>query len=171
MAENLKPTDILREDHKIVLEKLDVMADAIKNLGKPATLPILEKLVSFLGGEVVVHFSKEEEALFPEIEKFIPREGGPTGMMFIEHEDLNNAKANFIKGVSELSKDANSKNVKNSIIENGEHFITLLREHIYKEDSILFMMAEMHMDESQADAISKLFDEIDKKYLVEKSRG
>ncbi len=168
MTENLKPTDILRQDHKIVLEKLDIMAEAIKNLDKVATLPILRALVSFLTSEVVVHFAKEEEALFPEIEKFIPREGGPTGMMLIEHEDLNNAKANFVKGVEEFSQDTTSEGAKKLIAENGEHFISLLREHIYKEDNILFMMADMHMDESQAEAVSKLFSEIDKRYLAEK---
>lgn len=166
MSMDLKPTDILKEDHKVVLKKLDAMDEAIRNLDKPASLPTLKELVVFLTGEVVIHFAKEEEALFPEIEKFIPRDGGPTGMMFIEHEELNSSKANFIKGVEELSKDAGSANAKKLIAENGSHFITLLRDHINKEDNILFMMAEMHMDDSQVEAVAKLFAEIDKRSIL-----
>src|SRR3989338_1757810 len=168
MTENLKPLDVLREDHKVVLKKLDVMDDAIRNLEKPSSLPTLKDIIVFLTGEVVVHFAKEEEAVFPEIEKFIPREGGPTGMMLIEHEDLNNAKTNFIKGVEELSRDANSTDAKKLITENGGHFVSLLRDHIYKEDNMLFMMAEMHMDETQMQAVAALFAEIDKRYLASK---
>lgn len=168
MTLNLKPTDILKEDHKLVLKKLDIMAEAITNLENPDSLPRLKEIVTFLSGEVVVHFAKEEEALFPEIEKFIPREGGPTGMMLIEHEELNNSKTNFIKGVEELSKNNNSATAKELIKDNGGHFINLLRDHISKEDDILFMIAEMHMDEGQVEAVAQLFSEIDKRYLADK---
>lgn len=168
MNESLKPTDILKEDHKVVLKKLDLMAEAIKDLDNPKSLPTLKEITAFLTGEVAVHFAKEEEALFPEIEKFIPREGGPTGMMLIEHEELNNSKANFIKGVEELSQNKNSAPAKKLIKDNGGHFINLLRDHISKEDNILFMMAEMHMDEAQVEAVARLFSEIDKRYLADK---
>lgn len=169
MAGELKPLDVLREDHKVVLKKLDVMDGAIRNLdSNPASLQALKDLIPFFTGEVVVHFAKEEEAVFPEIEKFIPREGGPTGMMLIEHEDLNNAKANFIKGVEGLTANANSQDAKKLITDNGGHFVSLLRDHIYKEDNILFMMAEMHMDETQVQAVAMKFAEIDKRYLADK---
>ena len=36
------------------------------------------------------------------------------------------------------------------------HIIDLLRQHISKENNILFMMAEMHLDEKQKAAIKDL---------------
>ena len=128
----------------------------------------MKDIIVFVTGEVVVHFAIEEDGLFPELEKFIPREGGPTGMMLIEHEDLKNSKVNFINGVEELSRDSNSTGAKKLIMENGGHFVSLLRDHIYKEDNMLFMMAEMHLDETQMQAVAALFAEIDKRYLANK---
>lgn len=162
--EKLKsPTEVLREDHKAVLGKLNDLEKAISKLDAQAIV-MLKELAKFLQGEVVVHFAKEEEALFPEIEKFIPREGGPTGMMLIEHEDLNNAKAKMIEGIEGLSKNSADEKFTTLVRENGRHYIDVLRQHIDKEDNILFMMAEMHLDDEQAQTITKLFAEIDERH-------
>src|SRR3989344_3045384 len=94
--------------------------------------------------------NKEEKILFPEIEKFMPIENGPTGMMIIEHKDLTES----IKKFKQIN---NSKNLN----ETGSYIINLLREHIDKENNMLFMMAEMHLDNKQKEIILKKFREID----------
>ncbi len=164
--EKLKsPTEVLREDHKVVLGKLNDLEKAISKLDAQAVV-MLKELAKFLQGEVVVHFAKEEEALFPEIEKFIPREGGPTGMMLIEHEDLNNAKARMIEGIEGLAKNSSDEKSAKLVRENGRHYIDVLRQHIDKEDNMLFMMAEMHLDGEQVQAVAKLFADIDRRFLT-----
>jgi hemerythrin-like domain-containing protein len=158
-----KPTEILSNDHKKVLEKLKVMEQTIKDLKSPNVKNTLLDLEGFFKKEVELHFKKEEEALFPEIEKFIPREGGPVGVMLMEHEDLYRYKDNLFKGVDLLLKDENSKEALVLIKENGTSYINLLREHIFKEDNMLFMMADMHLEENQIKEIMKKFEELDKK--------
>ncbi|MBI5199755.1 MAG: hemerythrin domain-containing protein [Nitrospirae bacterium] len=158
-----KPTEILSNDHKKVLEKLKVMEQIIKDLKSPNVKNTLLDLEGFFKKEVELHFRKEEEALFPEIEKFIPREGGPVGVMLIEHEDLYRYKDNLFKGVDFLLKDENSKEALVLIKENGTNYINLLREHIFKEDNMLFMMADMHLEEDQIKEIMKKFEELDKR--------
>lgn len=158
-----KPTEILSNDHKKVLEKLNVMEQTIKDLESPNVKNTLLDLEGFFKKEVELHFKKEEEALFPEIEKFIPREGGPVGVMLMEHEDLYRYKDNLFKGVDLLLKDENSKEALVLIKENGTSYINLLREHIFKEDNMLFMMADMHLEENQIKEIMKKFEELDKK--------
>ncbi len=86
--------------------------------------------------------------------------------MLIEHNDLNELKANFVRAVEQLAKDARSEDSVGLIIENGKRFIMLLRDHIYKEDNILFKMAAMHLDKTQIETVAKLFAELDIEYMA-----
>jgi len=47
-----------------------------------------------------------------------------------------------------------------SIQRDGNDFITVLRDHIFKEDNILFGIADMHLDTSQNAAILARFEQI-----------
>ncbi len=146
------PTDILRKEHDKVLKILD---DLEKNLESGDTNQA-KKSIILLEREFNKHsLNKEEKVLFPEIEKFIPREGGPTGMMIIEHKDLIESIENFNLAIEEN----NLEKLKRI----GEHVISLLREHIDKENNMLFMMADMHLNNKQKEIILKKFKEIDLK--------
>ena len=139
---NKSPTDILRAEHDVVLGLLDKLEE---NLGKK-DIKSSEKNMVILEKEFNKHsLNKEEKVLFPEIEKFMPREGGPTGMMIIEREDLGKSIKNC--------KDAIKARDFNKLNYNGSHIINLLRQHIDKENNMLFMMADMHLDEKQKKAI------------------
>lgn len=157
-----RPTEILSNDHKVVLEKLKLFEQTVNNFKSPNIKKFFEDLKVFLKKEVDVHFKKEENALFPEMEKFIPRDEGPIGQMLMEHEDLYKYEANFTKGIDLFLKDGNSDEAQKLIKENAISYINLLREHIYKEDNMLFMMADMHLEEDQINAIMKKFEEMDK---------
>lgn len=147
---NKSPTDILRKEHEKVLKVLENLEENLENRDAKSA----EKNILILEREFDKHsLNKEEKVLFPEIEKFMPRDGGPTGMMIIEHEDLTESIKNFkISG-----KDFNKLN------EIGIHIISLLRQHIDKENNILFMMAEMHFNDKQKELIVKKFKGIDLK--------
>ena len=163
MANGRKPTDMLKEEHQHVLKKLDTLEQIISALGKKEAISDeLRELASFFKTDFWVHFTKEEEALFPEIEQFMPREGGPTGMMLIEHEDLRNTNKGLQRAVDEYLSNSDSVEIKQMIREYGSNFIGVLRQHIDKEDNMLFMMADMHLDEAQTDKVTKLFHEIEK---------
>ena len=149
---NKNPTAILKEEHDKVLKILDKLE---KNLGK-SDIKSSEKELIVLEKEFDKHsLNKEEKVLFPEIEKFIPRENGPTGMMIMEHEDLVSSINNFKKNIK-------NKNFKN-LNEIGSHIISLLRQHIDKENNILFMMADMHLDDKQKKGMLEKFKKIDSK--------
>ena len=161
-----KPTEILKEEHQHVLQKLDALEEVIGHLDKKEAIsPKLKELASFFKADFWVHFTKEEEALFPEIEKFIPRDGGPTGMMLIEHEDLRNTNTEIQQAIEVYFRDADDLEARGIIQEHGTNIIGLLRNHIDKEDNILFMMADMHLDQTQIDKVVELF------YEIERSEG
>ena len=162
MTNGKKPTEMLKEEHQNVLQKLDALEEAIGHLdGKEGISFKLKELASFFETDFWVHFTKEEEALFPEIERFIPRDGGPTGMMLVEHEDLRNTNKEFQRAIHEYLGDSAGPQVAGMIQQHGTHFIGVLRQHIDKEDNILFMMADMHLDQAQIDKVVRLFHEIE----------
>ncbi|MBI4378039.1 MAG: hemerythrin domain-containing protein [Nitrospinae bacterium] len=161
-----RPTEILSNDHRVVLEKLNVLDRTINNIKSQDAKKILGDLKLFIQKEMEIHFTKEEDALFPEIEKFMPREGGPIGVMLMDHEDLYKYEDNLVRGIDLFIKNESNGEAIKLIKENGTNYINLLREHIYKEDNMLFMMADMHLEEDQIKEIMRKFEELDKKQLV-----
>lgn len=161
------PLDILREDHKVVLKKLDRFEKIIKKeLLSPSDdlIKELQGLKAFFKKEVEIHFLQEEDSLFKEMETFIPRDGGPTGQMILEHKDMNKTKAKWFQGIEDLAKNKNDEKAKKLIKENGQYYIDILRPHIDKEDNILFNIAEMHLEEKQLKKMEKDFAEINKRF-------
>ena len=148
MAKN--PTEILREEHDVVLKLLDELEKNISSKDIKSS----EKNMLTLEKEFEKHsLNKEEKALLPEIEKFMPREGGPTGVMIAEHKEL----VGYIKDSKNAIKAKDIKKLDSS----GSHIINILRPHIEKENSMLFMMADMHLDSKQKEAILKKFKKFD----------
>lgn len=163
MAETKRPTQLLSDEHKAVLQKLTALEKIFNNLDKKdAVSAELKELTTFFKAEFWVHFTKEEEALFPEMETFIPRDAGPIAVMLVEHEDLRKTNDVIQKTAADYLAGNTSDAVKKTLREQGTHFVQVLREHINKEDNILFMMANMHLSPQQMDKVAKLFSEIDK---------
>jgi hemerythrin-like domain-containing protein len=163
MANEKKSTEILKEEHESVLQKLDELEEAVSHLDKKGEISAkLKALASFFDTDFWIHFTKEEEALFPEIEKFIPREGGPTGMMLSEHEDIRNTNTKVQQAINEYFRGSDNSKAEKMIQTYGTHFIGVLRDHIHKENDVLFIIADMHLDEAQTNRVIKLFREIEK---------
>ena len=162
MADGKKPTQLLSEDHQAVLQKLSAMEKDLDNLdNKEAVSGELKELLAFFETDFWVHFTKEEEALFPEIETFLPRNAGPVGVMLMEHEDLRKTNGVIQKAAADYFGGAATEATKATLREQGTKFIEVLRGHIEKEDNILFRMADMHLDGQQMEKITALFAKID----------
>jgi len=82
------------------------------------------------------HHAKEEDLLFPLLkERGIPEEGGPIGCMLHEHGVGRDCVCRMrdASGTSEFDGPA--------FAAAASELIPLLRQHIYKENNILYMMA------------------------------
>lgn len=128
----------LREDHKKVLKRLAELDRLLGALEEPATAAPLKELGSFFKTEFWVHFSKEEEALFPEMERHIPRQGGPLGVMLSEHDQLRKINQGFQQGMDRFP----GHGARELVLKHGREFVDILRGHIEKEENVLFMFAE-----------------------------
>jgi len=97
------------------------------------------------------HHAKEEDLLFPLLkERGIPEEGGPIGCMLQEHE----VGRDCVRRMRESSEEDQFDESK--FVAAAKEFIPLLRQHIDKENTILFQMARNVLSEADdADLIDK----------------
>lgn len=162
MAETKKPTELLKDEHKAVLQKLTAMERIIGRLGEKEEISAeLKELAAFFETEFWTHFDKEEKALFPEFDNFMPRGAGPIAVMMEEHVVLRKTNEVMQEAIARYLNHTDDAATRQTINQNGTHFINFLRAHINKEDSILFMMADMHLDQTQINKVIKLFGEIE----------
>jgi hemerythrin-like domain-containing protein len=154
-----KPTEILKEEHEIIKRNLNVLEIACQKIkrNEKVSLDLFKKSVDFIKNFAdKCHHAKEEECLFPLLERRgIPREFGPIGVMLTEHD----MGRNFVKGVV----DGINKNNKKTIVENSLAYIQLLRDHIEKENNILFQMADSILTENDNEKLLKEFEKVEKK--------
>lgn len=98
------------------------------------------------------HHAKEEAILFEAlVHNGMPREHSPVAAMLIEHES---GRA-FVRAMEEATSAALAgRSGQNRLItENALAYVELLREHIAKEDEILYPLAERVIPEEKRDAI------------------
>jgi hemerythrin-like domain-containing protein len=158
------PVEILKQEHQGVLEKLKTLEWAFSNLDRRDEItPKLRELASFFKVEFWVHFDKEEKALFPEFDNFMPRGVGPIAAMISEHEVLRDTNEQTQAAIARYLNLDDGPETRQAIKQYGMHFIEFLRSHIFKEDGILFRMAEMHLTPGQNEKVVKLFPEVEKR--------
>jgi hemerythrin-like domain-containing protein len=106
------------------------------------------------------HHAKEEAVLFEALVKNgMPREHSPVGAMLMEHE-----QGRALVRAMEEEAGAASANVPGAaarMAENALAYASLLREHIGKEDNILYPLAERLIPDSMRDGILERYAKAD----------
>jgi hemerythrin-like domain-containing protein len=159
----MKPTEVLKNEHRVIERMLSVLERAME---RELNVEDLERMIDFFKNFAdKCHHGKEEDMLFPEMEKAgVPREVGPIGVMLMEHTQGRN----FIKGMVEaISEIRDGRDSRDKFIENAKNYISLLREHIQKEDNILFNIAEVHLDEKTQKNLSERFEKFERERIGE----
>ena len=86
----MTPAEQLKEEHQGILLMLRILEKVAAKLGAKGKLDLkhLERIVEFFRVFVdKCHHGKEEDLLFPEMEKAgVPKEQGPIGVMLAEHQ-------------------------------------------------------------------------------------
>jgi len=140
-------TDVLRHEHDAIVRMLDVSAVVAARLAAGAQVEpeILAQLLEFFRLFADrCHHGKEEELLFPLLErKGLLRAGGPIGVMLDEHTQ-GRAQMQRMTAAAEAYRngDANAGQRWASAM---NRYAALLRQHIDKENHILFELADRLM--------------------------
>jgi len=152
----------------VVLDKLGALSKAVKGLGSGDASRFeqergtIAEIAAFLEKDVELHLKKEELALFPPLEEVMGKGVGPVAVMLLEHQDLR-AKIGQLRGHLNEADGAGVKQETLAGIEGSASYIcSLLTEHIYKEDNILFPMSEQVLSPQAMQEVGDKFGELDK---------
>lgn len=130
------------------MDKYDPNAEEFKRLPKLAD--------DILDAEK--HHKREEDVLFLELEN--RKITGPTRIMRMEHDDLRTRKKQ-LRNISEFIERLDFNTFKKTLDEVAKYIVFNLRDHIFKENYILYPSAlEAINDEAVWDDMKKRCDEI-----------
>jgi hemerythrin-like domain-containing protein len=106
------------------------------------------------------HHGKEEDILFQRlIERGFPREAGPLAVMYREHE-MGRA---HVRALTELAARPGTAAAADAqqFLANADGYVPLLRQHILKEDHVLYPMALQVLTGPELDAMNSQFEEFE----------
>ncbi|MGQ9581935.1 MAG: hemerythrin domain-containing protein [Thermoplasmatota archaeon] len=163
----LHPTEELRQEHRAIEVMLKVMGAVAERLRRGGAVEQrdLERVVEFL--QVFAdrcHHGKEEELLFPAlVEAGAPGESGPVGVMLEEHR-LGRERIKSLAEAAE-ARGRGAADASSRIVESVNGYVGLLSEHIYKEENLLFPMADARLSDEKGRAILEGFERIERERI------
>ena len=159
----MTPTEVLKHEHKIVLAVLEGAAREAQNIQATGTVDTekVAKIVDFLRVFVdKCHHAKEERELFPKLqERGMPGDTGPIAVMLHEHALGRAEVAVIADALGRLTGGDTS-----AAAPLAEHLLVyakLLREHIDKENGILFVMADRILTPADQENLGRAFETIE----------
>ena len=139
----MKITEYLSCQHFVFLEQLSFLEE-LKTSQSVNNGTGLKEIVFTIAHAVEKHGELEEQFLFPELEPYLGKEAGPLAVMELEHNEIR-------KITSVLQETHDSRIIR---IEAAK-FIAFLRDHIAKEEKVLFPMAEDLVNHQKLEAAGK----------------
>jgi hemerythrin-like domain-containing protein len=144
----MKATNFLIQEHKLILRALDVL-DAMSSLIEEARVveqPDVDKILDFLRwfGDSH-HQAKEEVILFPALKKASASQSRPIEHMTLEHSQ-ERAMVEDLETALRLSKLP-------EFVSSARQLSSTLRNHIYKEDRILFEKVDAVLSPEEDEAV------------------
>lgn len=137
----MQATKLLMDEHRGIERMLDVLEEVAERLVAREEAPKGDaaRVLDFLSGFAdKCHHAKEEGQLFPAlVAAGVPQEGGPVGVMLAEHVQGRGYIARMRGALAEDDAEAYA--------EAAHAYAALLRQHILKEDHILYPMAEARL--------------------------
>ena len=140
----LEPVRILREEHDNILRGLNVLDACAQKLHDQQDVApeTLEGLIEFFRLYADrTHHGKEEDLLFPAmIDYGFSLEAGPIHCMLADHEHNRELTREMIAAAAEYR--AGDKAAGLRFASSADQYVRALREHIQKENLVLFVMAD-----------------------------
>ena len=139
----MKATDILMEEHRVIERVLTTLETAAQRLeqGQAVRPEFFLEAADFIKGFADgCHHQKEEGVLFKAMEAAgMPSSGGPLAVMLSEHE-MGRAYTRAMRAAAQ-KLGTGDKAVRDSLVYNARAYVDLLRQHIAKEDGVLYPLA------------------------------
>jgi PAS domain S-box-containing protein len=143
-----------------IAEKLAILTEKVLRTEIPeSAVEELSQLKHFVDEllETEKHYLREENALFPVLEKHGISE--PPAIMWMEHNQLREKKKRLKALIENVTKMSFS-DFKKELGELTKSVVNVLNSHIYKENNILFPIAQRVVTEEEWATVRESFDEI-----------
>jgi hemerythrin-like domain-containing protein len=149
-------TKELSQEHQNILKVIDAVINECKKieLGKDADKTFFKDVVLFIKKYADgFHHAKEEDILFKAmLENMDHMHCNPIPVMFREHT----AGRQFVKGMEAALLNGNNA----ELVKNATSYCILLQNHIYKEDNVLYPMAENGISEFQKTEVEEKYKQV-----------
>ena len=159
----MRPTQILMDEHRVIevvlscLEKIVHEAANDRKLNESSANQAIDVIRTFADK---CHHGKEENHLFVSlVNKGLPSQGGPVGQMLLEHTHGRE----FVQGMAESVAGASAGNetALSQFARSANGYVQLLREHIGKEDNVLFPMADRLLNDAEQNQLLEAFHAVE----------
>jgi hemerythrin-like domain-containing protein len=139
-----------REAERVVGE-MESLLDGQKRESKwdAARRESFARIANFYESVVINHIAKEEKVFYPALEGFLPRDVGPLAVLRGEHCEITAHFARLCELGGLLALGRNETTVVEEFERVGRTIIRVTRDHIYKEDRILFPMVARFLSEER----------------------
>jgi PAS domain S-box-containing protein len=139
-------TELLMTDHETTERVFDAFDRALSGPNPPSTAIVADAVEYFTEYVERCHNHKEEDHLFPLLETSgMPREGGPLGVMVIDHRRSEAALAALRDAAGDYT--GGNQEALSALRETFSEYSGVLKEHFWKENDILFPMARRILDD------------------------
>lgn len=157
----------LMDDHKVIIKELEAFESVLLHIQKEGVSRDVNQRLSlffrFLDERIVHHHVEEEKILFPLLQERLLEKGehgqGPApktavDMMEDDHIKVMQLAAvtfNFLGFAPRLPDPASQALVLDAALEQGKALVELSRLHIFREDHIVFPLAQNLLDPDELD--------------------
>ncbi|MCG3085660.1 hemerythrin domain-containing protein [Anoxybacillus sp. LAT_35] len=155
------PLQRLKDEHGPLNEEKYALFVAAKGIydGKEedvvqALIRLREKVQQFLQ-HLDPHSRREEDVLFPMMERYIGKQFGPIAVMEYEHQEAKQNIATFLQK-TETIRSEEAKQLASYVM----NAYMILTDHFAKEEQVLFPMAEKLLSAEEKEQLAKRIDEI-----------
>jgi hypothetical protein len=140
---SIDPIAQFMQEHDQALTQLSALTRATQSIESQGfTAEAYGKVLNaleFIDDEVSVHNAREEEALFPVLERYVE---GPTKLMRDEHKVLRREFRKLRTAVTRLERDRESVAAAQELVRVSRGMVQLFVNHIHKENHILFPLVQ-----------------------------
>ena len=176
------PIERLLAEHVSIMRQVHELRGAADRLARegasalPGELPVLRATVRMVDAELLGHARREDDALFPAVERLLGEGAGPTPVMREEHRAIHAEAEKFRATLHELNEvqhpaivDATEKlraltaggADARSLATTAHALIALLDDHFAKEEQVLFPMARELMTLEALEQVAREMDRLD----------